>query len=65
MTKPNAENTAQGFIEFSSRFRVPRDVLTDSGINFVSRTIKELFNCLQIKNNKSSPYRPQTNGMVL
>ena len=47
-----------------SHFGVPREIVTDNGAQFVSKSMKELTEKYGIKHCKSSPYHPQDNGQV-
>ena len=48
--------------EFISRFGVPYIIHTDQGANFESHMFKELFQLLNIKKKRTSPYHPQCDG---
>jgi hypothetical protein len=52
------------FKEIISRHRVPKVILTDRGTEFNNQWINELCRTWQTKHRLTSPYRPQTNGMV-
>jgi len=43
---------------------VPETILTDNGTNFVAEVTEELLSHLQCTHITSSPYHPQSNGMV-
>lgn len=47
-----------------SRVEVPKEILTDQGTNFMSKLLAELYRLLQVKAVRTSPYHPQTDGMV-
>ena len=47
-----------------TRFGIPREIVTDNGAHFVSKSMKELIEQYGIKHYKSSPYHPQENGQV-
>ncbi len=47
-----------------SRVGIPTEILTDQGTNFTSRQIKEVYALLGIRAIKTTPYHPQTDGMV-
>ena len=64
---PDAEaNTLAQFIfeEIICRHGTPKIILSDQGRNFISETIRILCEKFLIKHKFSSPYHPQTNGMV-
>ena len=46
------------------RVGIPREILTDQGTNFMSQLLKELYNLLHISQIRTSPYHPQTDGLV-
>jgi len=52
------------FKEIISRHGVPEIILTDRGTEFNNQWINELCKTWQTKHRLTSPYRPQTNGMV-
>ncbi|KAI5615026.1 hypothetical protein C0J50_10925, partial [Silurus asotus] len=51
-------------IQLFSRVRIPEEILTDQGTNFTSRLMKQLHRQLGITSIKTSPYHPQTDGLV-
>lgn len=55
---------AEELLKFFSRVGIPREILTDCGANFTSKLMGELYNLLGVKAIKTSPYHPQTDGMV-
>jgi len=64
---PNMKaDTVAKFIyeEIICRHGVPQEILSDRGTSFVNKVIEELCDKYQTKHRLSSPYRPQTNGMV-
>ena len=52
------------FEEIVCRHGVPKIILSDNGKNFISDVVKVLCEKFLIKHIFSSPYHPQTNGMV-
>ena len=60
----DAEHIAEKMIEVFARVGVPREILTDQGSNFVSQLLAELYRLLQVKPIRTSPYHPQTDGLV-
>ncbi|HVH96324.1 MAG TPA: DDE-type integrase/transposase/recombinase, partial [Bacillus sp. (in: firmicutes)] len=52
------------FKEVISRHGVPEVILTDRGTEFNNQWVNELCRTWQTKHRLTSPYRPQTNGMV-
>ena len=47
-----------------SRVGVPKEVLTDQGTNFTLRLLGKLYQLLGVKAIRTSPYHPQTDGLV-
>ena len=47
-----------------SRFGMPRQILTDQGPCFESNLFKELCKLMEIDKIRTTPYRPQGNGMI-
>ncbi len=43
---------------------IPKEILTDQGTVFMSRTLKELYELLGIKSIRTSVYHLQTDGLV-
>ena len=43
---------------------VPKEILTDQGSNFMSQLLAELHRLLGVKAILTSPYHPQTDGLV-
>lgn len=59
-----ARQIANCLIQLFSRVGIPKEVLTDQGTNFTSKTLKQAYSLLGIKGIKTTPYHPQTDGMV-
>ncbi|KAL7830269.1 hypothetical protein SRHO_G00313960 [Serrasalmus rhombeus] len=51
-------------IQLISRVGIPREILTDQGTNFTSKQLKDVFSLLGIKGLKTTPYHPQTDGLM-
>ena len=47
-----------------ARVGIPRELLTDQGTNFQSRLLAEVYRLLNIAGLRTSPYHPQTDGLV-
>ena len=60
----DAEQVAEALIKFFSRVRIPSEILTDQGTNFMARLIKEVHHLLGVKPIRISPYHTQTDGLV-
>ena len=50
--------------EFLFRFSLPEQLHSDQGRQFESRIIKELAHLLQIRKTRTTPYHPQSDGLV-
>ncbi len=61
----NAEEVAEFiFEEIICRHGCPRKILSDRGSHFNNQIIKSLVEKFKIKHNFSTPYHPETNGLV-
>ena len=59
-----ATRIARELIVLFSRFGVPEEILTDQGSNFLSSLLGGLYHALQINRICTTPYHPQTDGLV-
>lgn len=60
-----AERIAKELIKVFSRVGIPEEILTDQGANFiVSTLLQELYVLLHVRRIRTSPYHPQTDGLV-
>ena len=50
--------------EVISRFRAPERIHTDKGQNFEAQLFKEMCNLFSIEKTRTTPYHPQSDGMV-
>ena len=64
MMSIDAETIAEQLIILFSRLGVPKEILTDQGSNFMSRLLQKLYQRLHITSIHTSPYHPQTDGLV-
>ncbi len=60
----SAKSVAEALFSMISRVRIPKEILTDQGTAFMSRTIRKLYELLGIKSVRTSVYHPQTDGLV-
>ncbi|XP_056585423.1 uncharacterized protein LOC130406867 [Triplophysa dalaica] len=60
----SATSVADALFRVISRVGIPKEVLTDQGTAFMSRTLRELYGLLGIKTIRTSVYHPQTDGLV-
>ena len=59
-----ATAVAEQLVELFSRHGIPREILTDQGSNFTSALLQELYTRLGVKALRTTPYHPQTDGLV-
>ena len=64
LKKVDAPTVAEALCQIFSRMGIPEEVLSNQGTNFLSTTMTTIFELLQIHHIKTSPYHPQTNGML-
>ncbi|XP_072182290.1 uncharacterized protein [Diadema setosum] len=60
----NADKIADELIKLFSRVGVPQEILTDQGSNFMSKLMVQVCESLGIRKIRTSPYHPQSNGLV-
>ena len=60
----DAESVAEELVKLFARVGIPREILTDQGANFTSRLLAEVYRLLHVKGLRTSPYHPQTDGLV-
>uniref|UniRef100_A0AAQ4NNT0 Integrase catalytic domain-containing protein n=1 Tax=Gasterosteus aculeatus aculeatus TaxID=481459 RepID=A0AAQ4NNT0_GASAC len=60
----SAKSVAQALFQVISRVGIPKEILTDQGTSFMSRTLRELYELLGVKSVRTSVYHPQTDGLV-
>ena len=58
------ETVVKCLIDMTARVGIPEEILMDNGSNFVSKTMREYCTTMGIEQIKTSPYHPQTDGMV-
>ena len=59
-----AEHVAEELVQIFARIGIPREILTDQGTNFMSALLAEVYNLLKVKPIRTSPYHPETDGLV-
>ena len=64
MKHTDSKAAADVLCELFTRTGVLTEILTDCGSNFISKTMQELYKLLGITGIKTTPYHPQTDGMV-
>ncbi|XP_027865809.1 uncharacterized protein LOC114140258 [Xiphophorus couchianus] len=51
-------------VDLFSRVGIPKEILTDQGTNFMSQVMKTLYDQLGVKGIRTTPYHPETDGLV-
>ena len=64
LKRVDTKMTCQALMQVFACFGVPEVILTDNGGNFTAAVTEELLKHLQCSHITSSPYYPQSNGMV-
>ena len=60
----DAVHVAEELIKVFARLGIPEEILTDQGSNFTSQLLAELYHLLHVHPIRTSPYHPQTDGLV-
>ncbi len=60
----SAKSVAVALFRMISRVGIPKEILSNQGMAFMSRTIRKLYELLGIKSIRTSVYHPQTDGLV-
>ena len=64
MSSVTAPAVTEKMIDMFSRYGVPREILSDQGPNFMAELLKEVYAAIGVKPIRTSPYHPQTDGLV-
>uniref|UniRef100_A0A669D272 Gypsy retrotransposon integrase-like protein 1 n=1 Tax=Oreochromis niloticus TaxID=8128 RepID=A0A669D272_ORENI len=59
-----ARQVANCLLQLFSRVGIAKEVLTDCGTNFQSKFLQQVYRLLGIKGIKTTPYHPQSDGLV-
>ena len=59
-----ASRIARELIAVFAQLGIPNEILTDQGTNFMSALLGEVYRLLHIRRTQTSPYHPQTDGLV-
>ena len=59
-----ADHIAEELVKLFARVGIPEEILTDQGTNFTAQLLKELYRMLGVHAIKTTPYHPQTDGLV-
>ena len=60
----DAEHVAEQLIKLFAQVGIPEEILTDQGANFTSQLLSELYRMLHVHPIRTTPYHPQTDGLV-
>ena len=60
----DSENAADGLLEWSSTFTIPKGLMTDGGSHFRNETVRRLTRDLRVPHHFTLPYTPWSNGAV-
>lgn len=60
----DAESVAEELVNLFARVGIPKEILTGQGSNFTSQLLAELYKMLHVHPIQTSPYHPQTDGLV-
>ena len=60
----DVEHIEEKLVQVFARVGVPQEILTDQGSNFTSQLLAELYQLLHIHPIRTTPYHPQTDGLV-
>lgn len=60
----DANTIAEELVQFFAWVGIPEEILTDQGTNFNSQLLAEVCQLLHIKPIRTTPYHPQTDGLV-
>ena len=64
MRAVDAESVAEELVKLFARVGIPGEILTDQGSNFTSQMLTEMYRLLHIRPIRTTPYHPQTDGLV-
>ena len=64
LQKVEAGSVADHLMQLFARVGISKETLSEQGTNFMSQLLRELYNLLNIRPIQTSPYHPQTDGLV-
>ena len=64
LRRTDAHKVAEELIVFFSRMGITREILSNQGTNFMSQLLKEIYWLLHVHPIRTTPYHPQTDGLV-
>ena len=59
-----ADTVVNCLIDLCAKVGIPQELLTDNGTNFISKVIKQFCQTTGVHQIRTSPYHPETDGMV-
>ncbi|KAK2717563.1 hypothetical protein QYM36_006374 [Artemia franciscana] len=60
----NARTIGEVLVQFFFQVGVPFEILANQGSNILSKSLREVYRMLGIREMETSPYHPQTHGLV-
>ena len=60
----DAEHIAEELVRIFAWVGIPEEILTDQGSNFTLQLLSEIYQLLHVHPIRTSPYHPQTDGLV-
>ena len=60
----DAAQIVEELLKLFARVEIPHEILTDQGSNFTSQLLTEIYKMLHVHPIKTTPYHPQTDGLV-
>jgi len=60
----STQEVAEALCKIFSRVGIPSQVVSDKGTQFVSEVMQEVYHLLSIEHLWTTPYHPQSNGLV-
>jgi hypothetical protein len=63
MPNQEAKTVADRIVSFACRHGIPKQIISDQGIDFQSQLVDEVFEVLDVHRLRKSPFHPQTDGL--
>ena len=64
MKSQKADVVAKNLINYFMTYGIPDSILSDQGTNFMSNVLDEIYELLDVKRIRTSPFHPQTDGIT-
>ena len=64
LSSTEAPRIAKELVSVFAQVGIPDEMLTDQGPNFMSCLLEEVYKLLKVKRIRTTPYHPQTDGLV-